>query len=457
MPKRTKTNLFYKLYLDVASSIALIPAFILFLLLCLALLTLVIDQTYPDLLLSESAPINNFISTDSARSLLSAIASGMITLTVFSFTMVMVVLNQTASNYSPRALSTLLRSRFHQIIMGAYLGTIVFTFIVLSAVQSAAYSFQAPIFSLITNASLCLICLILFIIFIQEISVEVQPGNIVNKIYEDTLKGIETELNKERLDPHQVPAVQTWSELESPVSGYLDEVVHSLINKTCTKLDITIKMKVAVGRFVNKRDPFFYVTRALSDSEREELFLAFVFRHQEAVAQNYIYGFKQLTEIAVKALSPGINDPGTAIQAIDRLTDLFVNVLELEGFPALKDKENKLRFIYQPFLFEDIFYFCFSAIKNYTGSHVPVMLKLLLLIKSIHRNDKEGKLAPILLTAVKDAVEQFTPDFRSGSDKKRFIYAVLDLKSLYKGHSDWEHLTNMLAPLRGDDVDFEAT
>lgn len=448
MSRKLKTNIFYKLYLNIISSIALMPSIFLMLLFGLSILTLNIDHTDPDLIFPKATSIKNIISPDSARSLLSTISSGMITLMIFSFTMVMVVLNQTASNYSPRVLSTLIGKKFHQVILGIYLGTIAYAFMVIASIESEVYKFDIPILSVIITAFLGILCLVLFIIFIQSISSDIQIGNIINKIYRKTLKSMDFVKTKIRIPECQIPDMSDWEVLESPVSGYLDEVNDTLLIKKAYCMDISIKMIVTVGQFVNQKDPFFYVNRRLSESEQKDIFHAFVFRHQEIVEQNYLYGFKQLTEIAVKALSPGINDPGTAIQAIDRLTDLFVIRMEITGFLVLKDKEEKTRFIYQPIPLEDILYISFSSIKNYTGSHVPIMIKLLTLIKTLARNNQEENLTSILIASVKDAIEQFMPELKSKTDKDIFVRSVEEFSAQYPNHPTMKEAIKLLEPLK---------
>lgn len=448
MSQKVKTNIFYKLYLNIISSIALMPSIFLMLLLGLSILTLNIDHTNPDLIFPKVDSIKNIISPDSARSLLSTISTGMITLMIFSFTMVMVVLNQTASNYSPRVLSTLIEKKFHQVILGIYLGTIANTFMVMVSIESEAYEFDIPVLSLTITALLGILCLVLFIIFIQSISSDIQIGNIINKIYRDTLKSMDLIKTKIRVPESQLPDSTDWEVLESPVSGYLDEINDSILIEKACRMDISVKMMVTVGQFVNQKDPFFYVNRKLSEPEQDNLFHAFVFRHQEIVKQNYLYGFKQLTEIAVKALSPGINDPGTAVQAIDRLTDLFVNRMELTGFLVLKDKEEKIRFVYESIPLEDLFYISFSSIKNYAGSHVPIILKLLSLIKTLARNDQEDKLTSILIASVKDAIEQFMLELKSKSDKDTFVRAVEECSTQYPNHQAMKEAIKLLEPLK---------
>lgn len=451
MPARNKTNFLYKSYLNVTSSMAFLPTIIAVSLFFMALATLSMDQFTPESVLSYKLQIKNIIYPDSARALLGAIAGGTISLVVFSFSMVMVVLNQTASNYTPRVLPSLIGNKFHQVIMGIYLGTIVYTFMVLASIQSKIYAFEVPSLSILINALLSLICLALFLAFVRSISEKIQIGNIINRLYEETCSTLELNMKKElHVKSDKLPDTAAWALVCSPVAGYFDSINERQLLKTTKTLNITIRLLVPFGSFINQRDPFFYVSRQLNDEEKEEIFQLVVMRHQEIVKQNYLYGFKQLTEIAVKALSPGINDPGTAIQAIDRLTDLMVIHLGLKHDPILLDDKKNLRVIYKAVQISELFYFCFSSIRNYTTKDMPVILKLLRMIKTVYLNDDEKVMTATLAAALQDSTEHFLAELSSEGDKKRFIQMLHELLQLMEGNPDLSYLSHKINALKKD-------
>lgn len=437
MRTRIKTNSLYKLYLSIISSIAFIPTLISVALFFLAILTIYLDQGTPESFIGVgySVSIKNIINPDSARGLLITIAGGMISLIVFSFSMLMVVLNQTASNYTPRVLPALIGRKSHQVIMGFYLGTIAYTFTVLTSIESRAYFFAVPTLSIIISALLSLVCLALFIKFIQSISSQIQIGNIISQIYEDASSKLKEEIKDEDyIMASELPQINQWMVVKSPVAGYFNSVNSRTLLKRLKHMNITIKMLVPLGSYVNQKDPFFQVSRPLTDSEQEKVFQTLIFRHQEIIKQNYLYGFKQLTEIAVKAMSPGINDPGTAIQAIDRITDLFVISMKLRGFPVLRDNNEKVRFIFQPISMEDIFYFSFTSIKNYTGDDIPVIHKLLLMIKTMIQNDEHNQWSKIWVLSLHSALEKFMPKISSTADQKRVIKLAEEILASVPAH-----------------------
>lgn len=415
---KISTNKLIKLYLRIISSIAFYPTLIALSLFGLSLLTLYIDNRSPDEPLSINITIKNILDPDSTRSLLGAIAGGMISLMVFSFSMVMVILNQTASNYSARLLPSLVRKRHHQIVLGFYLGTIAYTFVILSSIQSEMYPFGVPSLSVVTNVILSFVCLGLFISFINEISQNIQVGNIISELHLNTLRGIKYEMKREvYIPPHQLPDMTSWYTIHSPLSGYINSIDDASITKVAQDLDITLKVCVPIGQFVNHRDILLEVSRSLSEKECGKVFGTIVFLHQENVLQNYVYGFKQLSEIATKALSPGINDPGTALQALDRLADLFVIRMQVSGYKIKTDKQKKLRVIFEGVHFDELLYFCLGTITNYAAGDLPVNHKLIQVLGAIAHNDEEGRHTDIILRMLDDLVTHFMNEFSTHSDK----------------------------------------
>ncbi|MEK6476455.1 DUF2254 domain-containing protein [Catalinimonas sp. 4WD22] len=443
---RISTNKLSKFYLGVISSVAFYPTMIALGLLMLSIVALYIDERTPSTIFGNEIPIKNVLAPDSVRSLLGAIGGGMISLMVFSFSMVMVILNQAASNYSPRLLPNMIERKHHQVVLGFYLGTIAYTFVVLSSIQSRMYTFGVPTLSVAINALLCLVCLGLFISFINNISQIIQIGNIIGSLHTSTLKGITHEINEEvYIPPHQLPDVKGWHLTISPISGYLDSIDHASLLKLASKLGVMLKICVPLGRFVNQGDPILLSSSPIHEKERAQVFRKMVFRHQENVSQNYIYGFKQLTEVAVKALSPGINDPGTAIQALDRLTDLFVVRMSVSGLKIKTDKQGNLRVIYEPVYFQDLLYFSIGTIINYADNDLPVNHKLIQVLGAIARNDDERQHTDIILSMLDDLVTHFMGKFTTTSDRYSLSLQTQQIIKQYPKHPTTLLIQNRIA------------
>jgi len=428
MPFRLIHRWLRKLYLDVLSSIAFIPSLIAAGFLTLSLITLYLDESSPEQLISYSLAVTNLIHPDSARSLLGAITGGMISLMVFSFSMVMIVLNQTASNYSPRVLPGLIGRRFHQVIIGTYLGTILYSIAVLSSIQSSMYAFQVPHLSIVLTILLSLVSLSMFIAFVHSISEHIQIGNIIRSLYRDTLKSLNSFLNRtEMMSSEDIPSAQTWVPVASPVSGYLHDMDRRTFLTLTKKMGVLVWMSVPWGVYVHQKKTFFRVSRQLTEKEQQALMDTFIFKTEEIISQNYAFGFKQLTEIAVKAMSPGINDPGTAVEAINRLTSLFVRQMDAHQVPIITDKQGSLRWVGQPVLFEDLFTWCWTAIKNYTAQDTVVIYKLIEWLEIMVHSDESRRHSSVLSIALSELIDHMNQHVKSTLDRHNLDRRVREL------------------------------
>ena len=442
-----------KLYLNVVNSIAFYPTLIAIGLFFLSLITLYVDEQSPGLLFGYKLEVDNIIYPDSARALLGAIAGGMISLMVFSFSMVMVILSQTSSNYSPRLLPNLVGQRSKQVVMGFYIGTIAYTFVILTSINSKFYAFGVPSLSIVVNGLLSLFCLALFVSFINDVSKDIQIGNIINHVYRDTMQSLHYEVEKETYVPaHTLPDTKDWTPVQSTVSGYLNEIRRSYLLGTAHRLGVVVKMCVSIGQFVNRRDELFSTNRPLSRDEEQEVMNAFIFRHQEEINRQYGYGFKHLTEVALKALSPGINDPGTAIQAIDRLTDLLVELLSLHGQCILTDSDNELRLIHESVRYGDILYLSVNAIGEYGKGDLTVMLKLLILLRTVSRNDTHHRHADTIISLLHNLVRGFNENFKNDSDRKMLAQRVDAIAQQYSDHAQTASIRAQLGAFLSTDT-----
>ena len=434
---RISGNKIINIYFAVTSSIAFYPSLIALALFGISLITLYWDQHSNGTLFGVELSIKNIINPNSARALLSTIAGGIISLMVFSFSMVMVILNQTSSSFSPRLIPGLVSQRSNQFVLGCYLGTIAYTFTILSSIESKIYLFQVPSLAIIINAVLALVCLGMFISFIHAVSQTIQIGNLIMNIYRDTLEALSEEIEERIYVPEeQLPDMQHWTVMKSPISGYFYRLEYRRFLRIAKKLNICVKLIIPVGMFVNKQDAIFLCNRPLSQEEHWDVLDTFMFHHQERVRQNYVYGFKQLSEIAIKALSPGINDPGTAVQALNQLTDLFNYRLEIYGYCILTDDQQNLRLICEPVAIETLFYLSFSSIKNYATSDIPVMHNLFLMIASLVRNDAAQKHTALWLKAVNDLIETYGPALHTQTDRESMAKMAYNIIQDFPDHPE---------------------
>ncbi|GAB3200458.1 putative membrane protein [Pontibacter aydingkolensis] len=404
-----------KTYIQVIRSIAFYPIMISLGLFLLALGTTYLDRISVGGSIIDKMPFLKIDDENTARSLLSSLLTGLITLVTFTFAMVMIVLTQVTSSFSPRLLPDLVSKKGSQVVLGTIIGTAGFIIVVLSNIQTMPSGPKVPLLSVAISMYLGFACLIAFIYFIHKISNEVQIGNILSNIYHTTRYVLDRELRSGSYhenweEGEKFHLVKAWD------SGYFDTITSEEFLKASRKTGMKLRVLVEQGTYLLKGEPFLEINKPMNQEIQQILEENVIFRHKENIKENFLYSFKHLTEVAVKALSPGINDPGTAIHAIDYLLDLLCRLQELRGQKVVTHKDGTAAIIYAPVRFEKIFYFCTSSIRAYSSQDVAVQAKLINLIAKVSKRDEEDKHKSLLEKELSSIEEASAQEMKSQHD-----------------------------------------
>ncbi len=362
-----KFRKFIRIYYNkIIESIAFYPAIIAvgFLLLSWVMITFDFSETGKDFKAGLSWLSLKDAST--ARSIVSTVAGAIISLTVFSFSMVMIVLNQAASQMSNRVLNSMIENRFQQIILGFYIGTIVYALFLLSTIRDIESGILVPALSIYLLVLLTVIDIFLFIYFLDYVTQTVKYETVVDRVRSQTLETMQEKyvaLEHETISWEGLPHF----EVRALHSGYFQS-----FNKT-DLLELASQEKFYIS-FCNKPGTFLlknslvlkvYYEKPLQNEMVEEISDAVDFFAGQPIDYNPDYGFRQLSEIALKALSPGINDPGTAVISLNSLSDLLYFMLYHKMPSLLRDTDKEIRIFLPTSSFIDLFDICLPPIWNY--------------------------------------------------------------------------------------------
>ncbi len=331
---------------------------------------------------------------DNARFVLNAFIGGIISLMVFNFSMVMVVLNQAATTFSPRVVPGILTNKSYQVVLGTYLGTILYCLLLIVNIGKVEESIYIPQLSIFVGMCFGVLSLILFIYFIHSISQSVQVDNIILQVYNKTFN----ELKSKKVNNYQdyqtvVDKVSDWQTIASNQSGYFRECNRKKIVKLAKKHDIELFIKLEEGSFLVIGTPLLKVNKEISQKVTDEILEEFVLYDNEYIQDNYVYGMKQLCEMATKALSPGINDPETAIRTINYMTLLFIEKTLREGVYCYVDKEGQTRLWEETYSLYDLMYRYTAPILYYGKADIMVMKSLFSMIEYLLLAERiKGKL-----------------------------------------------------------------
>ena len=327
-------------YLAVTRSIAFYPTLLAVLFLTLAVLMR--DLASEDLTSAaeEVVPYLLIRDRDVALGLLTTLIGGIISLMVFSFSMVMVVLSNATANLTPRLLPRLVESRRNQLVLGLYLGTILYAIVVaLDLADGGAALALAVALAVVFGIA----CLVSFIVFIHGVSEKVQVGEVLRSVHEEAVASLEGVLDRKAAAGASSvpPAHEHWERLDAREAGFFQGVDAADLRAFATEHGTHVAVTARRGSFLLPGDELarFAPTGRLVTGI-PGLDSLFAFGPTELTHDYYVHGLERITEVALKALSPGINDPGTALVAIDYLKHLFTLALATHGWEVLPASEG---------------------------------------------------------------------------------------------------------------------
>jgi uncharacterized membrane protein len=339
----------------VVNSIAFYPALIACFFVALSYLMIQLDYSETGKQIKAQWEWLKLRDASTARSIISVIATGILSLSVFSFTMVMVVLNQAASQMSNKVLDKLIGNRFQQIVLGFYIGTIVYSLFLLSAIRDIDKGIYVPSLSTYLLIFFAITDIFLFIYFLHYITQSIKYNVLIRRIREETIEELKKSclLSEEPSLPDPLQGEKLVSDKAGSFVGFNKEGLLQAV----IKQDAVISFLHPVGTYMMTNSPLALLTvNKTTDLEQfqKDILVHIFIEDENNIAGNYYNGFRQLTEIAIKALSPGINDPGTAVESMRSIAELLSYRLSHHPFNSFKDSHGKLRIVTNDKMFEEL-------------------------------------------------------------------------------------------------------
>ena len=261
---------------------------------------------------------------EGARALLSAIITSMISFTGLVFSITIVVLQLTSSQFSPRVLRTFLRDWIIQIALGVFVATFVYALVVLRSVRGTAQTeTSVPQISVTVAFGFVLASVVVFLFYIDHVAQSIRAASIVDRIGEETRAVLESRHPRNAEPRSALPLPATYGHrIDADGPGVVQQVDDDALLALAEKHGVTICLVRALGEFVPGGAPLLEVHGAGRPDEFA-LRAAVHVGKERAMDEDVGFGLRQLVDIAERALSPGINDPTTAVQVIDQLHDLL--------------------------------------------------------------------------------------------------------------------------------------
>lgn len=404
------------LYNNIKTSIAFTPALITLILFIILILLLEFETSKAKPFIVDLIPYINIVNADTARSVVSSILTGIISLTVFSFSMVMVVINQAATNYSPKLVEGLITRRSIQYVLGVYIGTSIFSLICLLQIRGEDNFQKVPHLAIIVNILLFIYCVILFVSFINNISNSVKINRITERVYIKTIESVNDYNQISNLPEGFI--LDDWVPVFSDKAGYYQYYLSDRVIDFLKKHDLMLRVAAYPGFFLSKGAPLFYLNKKLDDQKELKILKeGFVTHPEENISINPLFGFRQLQEVAVKAISKGINDPGIAILCIDYLSDLLSRAINEIYFKMELDDSKSIRVIFQNYNFDQLLGATIIPIRHYGKDLPDIQVALLACLQKISYTDTKF-LVRERLNFLANAILEESRDHPAAIDKR---------------------------------------
>lgn len=324
---------------------------------------------------------------DGSRAVLSTIAGSTITVAGTVFSITIVALQLTSSQYTPRVLRHFTSDRGNQLVLGVFIATFTYSLLVLRTVHAEADDIATfvPSISVVVAIGLALLSVGFLIHYLHHAAHWIEVAVIVDRAARDTIELIERlfpagagEERDVRLDgimPSEEPA-----RIAAERAGYLQAVDAAALLRLSDGPPLVIRMEPHLGEFVVPGVTLASVWPAsVVDEELTRVVRdACVTGSERTLHQDLEFGLRQLADIAVRALSPGVNDPTTATNCIDRLAEVLV-VLGNRDLPErVRASENDcVVFVAQRTSFERAVKLAFTQIRHYGAGDPVVAVRLL--------------------------------------------------------------------------------
>jgi uncharacterized membrane protein len=292
---------------------------------------------------------------EGARSLLSTIAGSMITAASVTFSLASVALSISSQQYGSRVLRNFMRDTITQVLLGTFLSTFIYCVLVVRTIRGSDYGGGfVPAISVTVAILLSVASLVLLVFFIHHISSSIQASRIIGVI------SINIRSTVPHLYPHgsgepyidQTHVEETFSGPQLTIglvdSGYVQSIDLSTMLSIATEHHLIVEVLVQPGDALVLGDPVLRVWGAAQLEERatHRLLRSFLLGGDRTAEQDIRYQFQQMTDVVVRALSPGINDPFTAINGTDELArNLQLMARQGPRNGNLQDKHGELRVV----------------------------------------------------------------------------------------------------------------
>jgi uncharacterized membrane protein len=317
---------------------------------------------------------------EDAPQFLSDLVTAMITMATLVVSITMVVLTLAAQQLGPRLIRSFMADWRTQATLGLFIATVVYLLLVLRSTYGGTD--RVPNLAVTVGTALVLLCLVALLAFVHHLARSIIADNVVDRVGNALDADIARLLPESNVDqcPAPSPPPREWGvPLYFDHSGYVQTIDYRSMVNIAKEAGATIELAFKAGRHAIQGSVFGWIAppEAANGEVRRKIDQCVTLGGERASIQDPETSIRQLVEVALRALSPGINDPFTAIAVIDRLTASLAKI-RLRGAPrnVWADDDNTARLIAPRSTFADSVDVAFRQIRQNSASQVAVLIRL---------------------------------------------------------------------------------
>ena len=366
-----------------------------------------------------------------ASGMLSTIAGSMMTVVGVTFSMILVTLALTTSQYTSRILRNFMRDRVTQVVLGIFAGIFTYCLIVLRTIRAGDEGEFVPSLAVFFGFVMALGGVGALIFFIHHIASSIQASIIIASVADETMVAVDR-LFPERVsqepvddddDQARLPlAERNWQAVPVKENGYIQSVDNAALLRLAREHKTIVRMERGIGEFVVHDTTL--ASLALEDPPEEKVIAALqaaysISRHR-TLQQDSAFGIRQIVDIALRALSPSTNDTTTAVMCVDYLTAILAR-LAFRGIPSSRRYDDgELRIIAVGPTFASLVAESFDQIRGSAKGNVAIMLRMLGALQTIASLTASPGRRRVLCEQVQWIAELAERTIESPHDRARF-------------------------------------
>jgi len=303
------------------------------------------------------------LGADGSRGMLTAIASSMLTVAALAFSLTLAAVTQASGQFTPRIFRNFMRDRANQFALGYFVSVFAFCLIVLRTIRGADEVKFVPSLAVLSGLILAIGGVLVLIFFIHHIADSLQITTILNNITDETKQAVQKMFPREMGEPAtemeksetwRAEDVKKWKKIPAREAGYVQDVDTDGLLEFAAANGILIEMRRGVGQFAGTGAT---LAKIAPDTETpnldteigckkiEKVSEFFSLDRHRTIEKDVGFGIRQIVDIALKALSPGVNDTTTAIGCIDNLGEIVASIARRQMPAKIRSKDGVPRVI----------------------------------------------------------------------------------------------------------------